>query len=128
MIDQCLVIPKKLRNVVLHHLHSAHQGATTMQSRVSKTIYWLGINNHIKDKRETCHSCSFNTLSHSKEPLILAPPPNWPSQKICEDYFESKGHYYLTITDRFSAWICYTISLMVQVQVTILLPNAECSS
>ena len=99
-----------------------------MQSRASKTIYWLGINNHIKNKRDTCQSCSFNTLCHSKEPLILAPPPNWTFEKICEDYFESKGYHYLTITDRFSAWICYTISPMVQLQATILLPNAECFS
>ena len=78
LLDQRLEIPKKLRNKVLHHLHSAHQGTTAMQSRASKTIYWPRINNHIKNMRDTCHSCSYNAPSHSKEPLILTPPPNWP--------------------------------------------------
>ena len=55
--------------------------------------------------RDTCHSCSYNAPSHSKEPLILTPHPNWPFQKIGGDSFESKGHYYLTIADRFSGWI-----------------------
>ena len=100
------MIPKKLRNAVLHHLHSAHQGTTAMQSRASKTIYWPGINNHIKNMRDTCHSCSYNAPSHSKETLILTPLPNWPFQKICGDYFESKRHCYLTIAKRFSGWIC----------------------
>ena len=42
LIDQRLMIPKKLRNAVLHHLHSAYQGTTAMQSRAIKTIYWPG--------------------------------------------------------------------------------------
>ena len=100
------MIPKKLRNAVLHHIHSAHQGTTTMQSTASKTIYWPGINNHIKNMRDTCHSCSYNAPSHFKETLILTSLPNWPFQKICGDYFESKRHCYLTITKRFSGWIC----------------------
>ena len=100
------MIPKKLRNAVLHHLHSAHQGTTTMQSTANKTIYWPGINNHIKNMRDTGHSCSYNAPSHSKETLILTPLPNWPFQKICGDYFESKRHCYLTIAKRFSGWIC----------------------
>ena len=106
LIDQCLVIPKKLRNAVHHHLHSAHQGTTTKQSRASKTIYWPGINDHIKNIWDACHSCSHNAPSHSKELLILMPPSNWHFQKICEDYFESQGHYYLTTANRFSGWIC----------------------
>ena len=68
LLVQCLVIPKKLRNAVLHNLHSAHQGTTTMQFRASKTFYWPGINNHIKNMRDTSHSCSYNVPSHSKEP------------------------------------------------------------
>ena len=77
-----------------------------MQSTASKTIYWPGINNHIKNMRDTCHSCSYNVPSHSKETLILTPLPNWPFHKICGDYFESKRHCYLTITNIFSGWIC----------------------
>ena len=99
LVDQCLVIPKKLRNTILYNLHSGHQGTTTMQSRASKTIYWSEINNHSKNIRDTCHSCLYNAPSHSKEPLILTPPPHCPFQKICGDYFESNGHYYLTIND-----------------------------
>ena len=75
LIDQRLMIPKKLRNKILHHLHSAHQGIIAMQSSASKTIYWPGLNNHIKNMRDTCHSYSYNASCYSKEPLILTPPP-----------------------------------------------------
>ena len=31
--------------------------------------------------------------------------PFWPFQKICSDYFEQQGHHYISIVDRFSAWL-----------------------
>ena len=77
-----------------------------MKSRASKTIYWPGINNHIENMIGRCNSCSYNASSHSKKPLILTSPPNWSFQIICGNYFELKGHYHLTIADRFSGWIC----------------------
>ena len=77
-----------------------------MQARANKSIYWPGIHNHIKIKRENCKNCSYYAPSQPKEPLILTPQPEWPFQQICGDYFDYQGHAYLAITDRFSGWLC----------------------
>ena len=53
-----------------------------MQARTRKTIYWPGINNHIKNIRATCQSCSYNTPSQPKETLMVSQHPVWPIQKI----------------------------------------------
>ena len=77
-----------------------------MQARANKSMYWPGINNHIKTFSDNCKSCSYNVPSQSKEPLISFPQPEWPFQQICGDYFDSQGHSYLAIVDRFSGWLC----------------------
>ena len=90
----------------LNNLHSAHQGTSAMQARANKSMYWPGINNHIKTFPDNCNSCWYNAPIHSNEPLISSPQPEWPFQQICGDYYDYQGHSYLAIADRFSGWLC----------------------
>ena len=106
LLDKRIVIPKKFRKQILNNLHTAHQGPSTMQARANKSMYWPGINNHIKTFCDNCKSCSYNAPSQSKEPLIWSPQPEWPFQQICGDYFDYQEYSYLAIADRFSGWLC----------------------
>ena len=100
-----IVIDRSLRQQVLNNLHAAHQGTTGMTARANQTVYWPEMNASIRNHRSMCQSCYQIAPSQSPEPLILTPPPQWPFQQICADYFENEGHSYLTIVDRFSYWI-----------------------
>ena len=105
LMSHRIVIPRSLCQQILNNLHAAHQGTTGMTARANQTIYWPEMNASIRNHRSMCQSCCQIAPSQSSEPLILTPPPQWPFQQICADYFENEGHSYLTIVDRFSYWI-----------------------
>ena len=105
LMNHRIVIPHSLRRQVLNNLHSAHQGHTSMTARANQTVYWPGMNASIRLHRTSCRACNEIAPSQSSEPLIMTPPPEWPFQKICADYFDSDGHSYITIVDRFSYWM-----------------------
>ena len=106
LLDQRLVIPRSLRKVVLSNLHSAHQGVSSMRSRANSCVYWPGLDAALQAYRDTCRTCMENSPSQSAEQLILTPSPSYPFQQICSDYFQLGSHTYLSIVDRFTAWIC----------------------
>ena len=105
LMSHRIVIPRSLCQQILNNLHAAHQGTTGMTARANQTVYWPEMNASIRNHRSMCQSCCQIAPSQSSEPLILTPPPQWPFQQICADYFENEGHSYLTIVDRFSYWI-----------------------
>ena len=105
LLNSRIVIPRSLRNNILHSLHAAHQGATAMSARANQTVYWPGMNAAIRNHRSTCTNCNQIAPRQPSEPLILTPKPELPFQKICADFFEHDGHSYLTVLDRFSYWI-----------------------
>ena len=61
--------------------------------------------NNICNTCYSWHICNSTTPSQSKEPLKTYKKPEYPFKCIYADYFEIKGHNYLTIIDRFSNWI-----------------------
>jgi hypothetical protein len=105
MMGDRIVIPTTHRKSVLNSLHSAHQGVASMLSRAQQAVYWPGIDADIRNRRYTCQACTEMAPSNAKEPLCLAPPPLYPYQKVCLDYFQVGHNTYLTCVDRFSGWI-----------------------
>ena len=106
LLDQRIVIPRSLRKYVLDNLHSANQGVSGMRFRANQCVYWPGLDQSIRQHRESCHDCTAHAPSQQPEPLILSTPPAYPFQKICADYFEIGAFSYLSVVDRFSGWIC----------------------
>ena len=100
-----IVIPDPYITPILHILHAAHQGTTSMTRRANQTVYWPGMHHAIKNIRYNCNRCNNIAPSQPKEPIILAKTPEYPFQFICADYFEIKSHHYLVIVDWFSGWI-----------------------
>jgi hypothetical protein len=101
LLDQRLIIPAKLRNVVLSNLHSANQGTTGMKFHAYQCVYWPGMDRSIQIHRETCQDCIQHASSHHTEPLVLTPSPSYPFQQVCADYFLIEGHSYLAV-----AYLC----------------------
>ena len=105
LMDEKIVIPKSLRGRVLKDLHAAHQGANSMLARANQSIFWPGMTADIKNTRYTCKSCNENGPSQPKETYCPSPPPLYPFQHISMDYFQEGHHHYLSVVDRFTAWL-----------------------
>ena len=105
LLNQRIVIPQALRKQVLSNLHTAHQGFKNMSALANQTVYWPGMNLSIRNHRSMCQSCNQIAPSQPSEPLIESPPPKWPFQQICTDFFETDEQSYLVAVDRFSCWI-----------------------
>ena len=103
-MDQRVVIPAKLRKLILESLHSANQGVSGMRRRANATVYWPGMSTSISNYRVNCQDCQQNAPSQPAEPIIMSPPPEWPFQQVCMDYFFVGEHAYLVIVDRYSGW------------------------
>ena len=99
-----VVIPIALRSEALKTLHAAHQGISSMNSRAKKCIFWPGITNDIKKKRDSCLKCHRIAPSQPNAPPQQPTVPEYPFQLICADYFEYRGSSYLIIVDRYSGW------------------------
>lgn len=99
-----IVIPASLQNEVLHSLHSAHQGVTSMISRAEASVFWPGITKDINNIRTGCNHCNRIAPSQPAAPPIPPVSPIYPFQCICADYFHYKGVNYLVVVDRYSNW------------------------
>ena len=98
------VIPPKLREEVIAHLHSAHQGVSQMNNRASECVFWPGITSDIQAARSRCTTCDINAPSHAKMPPADPFIPTAPFQAVASDYFNLEGKNYLLTVDRFSNW------------------------
>ena len=104
MIQNRVIVPESLKQLVLTILHSAHQGVTAMGSRARSTVFWPGITKDIENTRKACYECNRNAPSQAHLPCDPSQPPTMPFQQIYADYFEFSGRKYLVVGDRFSGW------------------------
>lgn len=99
-----IIVPPSLREEVLAHLHSAHQGVTTMTARAETSIFWPGITPDIAAIRAQCNQCNRIAPSNPSAPPTPLTPPDYPFQCVCADFFHYKGYNYLVVVDRYSNW------------------------
>ena len=104
MYGSRVVIPPQLRDQIVMHLHSAHQGISQMNSRASDCVFWPGITSDIEKARVKCTSCNVNAPSQSKTPPVEPSSPSLPFEAIASDFFQFQGKRFLLTVDRFSNW------------------------
>ena len=104
MYGSRVVIPPQLREQVVVHLHSAHQGISQMNYRASDCVFWPGITSDIERARAKCTPCNVNAPSQSKMPPVEPFVPSLPFEAIASDFFQSQGKRFLLTVDRFSNW------------------------
>ena len=99
-----LMIPKVLRQHVLHSLHQAHQGPSGMDLRSQQSVWWPSISEDLASLRSWCTTCHKIAPSQSPTPPVDTPNPQYPFQMVSSDYFSLAGKTYLIIVDRYSHW------------------------
>ena len=75
LVGDRIIIPTQWRKHILSLLHSAHQGITSMHSRVNKSVYWPEMNKDIRNKWYTCNSCNDIAPKQHQEPLAMTTSP-----------------------------------------------------
>ena len=99
-----LLIPTKLRPVILSQLHESHQGSVRTKQQARLSVYWPGIDNDINNTILSCQHCQDHLPSHPKEPIVQKPRPERPFQEIAIDLCSHAGHTYLIIVDYYTDW------------------------
>ena len=99
-----ILVPEALREQVLQTLHQGHQGVTSMALRASGSVWWPGIAESIRKKRENCRDCDKNAPSQQAAPPSPLPSPEYPMQMLATDYVQLAGYNYLVLVDRYSGW------------------------
>ena len=99
-----LLIPTKLRPVILSQLHESHQGSVRTKQQAHLSVYWPGIDNDIDNTILSCQHCQDHLPSHPKEPIVQKPRPERPFQEIAIDLCSHVGHTYLIIVDCYTDW------------------------
>ena len=94
MYGSRVVIPPQLREQVVLHLHSDHQGICQMNYRASDCVFWPGITSDIERAR-------VNAPSQSKMPPVELFVPSVPFKAIASDFFQSQEKRFLLTVDHF---------------------------
>lgn len=97
-----LVIPRSLRQEMLHELHRGHTGVEGSLRRARETIYWPSMNGDVKNHSANCEVCREFDIQQAKEPLIPSNIPDRPFQKVATDLFTLDGKEYLVTVDYYS--------------------------
>ncbi|XDV16481.1 hypothetical protein PO909_016174 [Leuciscus waleckii] len=101
---QRIVIPRSMRQEILHSIHEGHQGIVKCRARARQAIWWPGLSVHINQLVENCSTCSQHRAEH-REPLLTTSVPERPWQRVGTDLFFWEKNTYLLVVDYFSRYI-----------------------
>lgn len=99
-----ILIPKCMREEMLHRLHYTHCGINKTTLRAKGVIFWPGMYTQIESMILSCETCILYSKSNRKEPLKPHPVPNLPWEKIGIDFLELEGQVYMIVIDYYSKY------------------------
>ncbi|EFO87345.1 hypothetical protein CRE_31410 [Caenorhabditis remanei] len=76
LIDDRVVVPKKLQEAVLTQLHEGHPGVIKMKQKARAYVFWRGLDSEVERAVLRCSNCQ----EQSKMPIV-APLNPWPAPK-----------------------------------------------
>ncbi|XP_046612657.1 uncharacterized protein K02A2.6-like [Neodiprion virginianus] len=100
-----VVIPNKLREIVLKELHYSHFGVTRMKALARSFVWWPEINKQIELITQACRACLETRKSPPKIALTPWAWPTTPWHRIHADFLRPfNGKTVLVIVDSHSKW------------------------
>ncbi|XP_046420699.1 uncharacterized protein K02A2.6-like [Neodiprion fabricii] len=100
-----VVIPNKLREIVLKELHYSHFGVTRMKALARSFVWWPEINKQIESITQACRACLETRKSPPKIALTPWAWPTTPWHRIHADFLGPfNGKTVLVIVDSHSKW------------------------
>ena len=100
-----VIIPAKLRELVLKELHSGHAGISRMKELARSYLWWPGLDNDLEKVCKSCEPCLQMRAMPQRAELHPWEWPRSPWHRLHVDYAGPvKGNYFLIIVDAHSKW------------------------
>jgi hypothetical protein len=101
-----VIIPKKLRPIMLEILHKFHIGIVKCKALARSYVYWPKIDEQIETMIKQCETCAHYAKMPNKVPTIPWPSAQKPWSRIHIDFAGPfKGRTFLIVVDSYSKWI-----------------------
>jgi len=100
-----VIVPRKLRKIVITLLHETHIGSTKTYMKARNFYYWPGMKSYIENFISACNVCQKYSKSKTKEPMLSHEIPDIPFMKVAMDIAENQGKIYLIVYDYYSRWL-----------------------
>ena len=101
-----MVIPMKLRPIMLDEIHAGHVGASRMKEIARSYFWWPGLDKDLEVLVRSCPKCLSN---RSMPPRAEIHPWEWPKHpwhRLHLDYAGPiRGKFYLILVDAHSKWV-----------------------
>lgn len=101
-----IVIPKKLRPIVLDAAHQGHPGIVAMKSRLRTKVWWPKIDKDAEGIVKSCKGCTLVSTPDSVAPLKRRELPLEPWMDVAMDFLGPlpTGDYLFVVIDYFSRY------------------------
>lgn len=105
LLNNRLVIPEKLRYLVIDKLHESHTGIVAMKSVARMSVWWPAIDRDIEQTVRCCNDCNEHHPKIAESPLLLWNNTGKPWDRVHIDLAQLNGENWLFIIDSHSRWL-----------------------
>ena len=101
-----IIVPQPAQRKVLQELHRSHSGHTKTLKTARQLYFWPGMKSDIIHEIDNCKVCR-EDLPTQARPTCTSTPASTaqaPMQHVASDLFDSQGHTWLVLVDRYSGY------------------------
>ena len=91
MKNSKVLIPETLKQKYLRQIHQGHQGIKAYRSRAREFVFWVNINDDLKELVQKCSLCQSQQNSTSSIQKYVSEVPQHPWHTIGSDLFSISG-------------------------------------
>ena len=105
MKDSKVLIPETLKQKYLRQIHQGHQGIEACRSRAREFVFWVKLNDDLKELVEKCDLCQSQQNSTSIIQKYVSEVPPHPWHTVGSDLFYFRRIDFLVVVDYFSKYL-----------------------
>nr|XP_055073117.1 uncharacterized protein K02A2.6-like [Misgurnus anguillicaudatus] len=101
-----VIIPDKLRKIVLKEIHVGHPGIVRMKALTRKYVWWPKVDADLEQVSKTCESCQMEQKTPRQVPLHPWEFPGQSWKRLHIDFAGPfQGHTFMILVDAYSKWL-----------------------
>ena len=105
MKNSKVLVPETLKQKYLEQIHQGHQGIEACRSRAREFVFWININNDLKELVEKCDICQAHQNSFTVIQKYVSEVPPHPWHTVGSDLFYFQRIDFLVVVDYFSKYL-----------------------
>ena len=105
MKNSKVLIPETLKQKYLIQIHQGHQGIEACRSRAREFVFWVNINNDLKEMVEKCDICQSQQNSTAIVQKYISEVPPHPWHTLGSDLFYFQRIDFVVVVDYFSKYL-----------------------